>query len=148
MSHVYAFFMHTYHFFFFIFILLILICVSTFLFVPLFLSFFLSISCSMAPKRKSTPSWNPLRSGAASSFVDFALSHVRFHDEKASTDFLENFSWEAFIWNAKSFYWTFPILTFPLSSTVGVGSHCMASRSLVSLWSYRSFTPICMDLII
>ena len=34
---------------------------------------------------------------------------------------------EAFIQNTKSFYWTFPILTFPLSSTVGVGSHCVAS---------------------
>ena len=38
---------------------------------------------------------------------------------------------EAFIQNAKSFYQVFPILTFPLSSIVGVGSHCVASRSLV-----------------
>ena len=30
---------------------------------------------------------------------------------------------EAFIWNAKLFYWIFPILTFPLSPIVGVGSH-------------------------
>ena len=36
-----------------------------------------------------------------------------------------------FIQNAKSFYQIFPILTFPLSSTVGVGSYCMASWSLV-----------------
>ena len=50
-----------------------------------------------------------------------------------------------FIRNAKSFYWTFLILTLPLSSTVGVGSHCVASWSLVPLWSYRSFTPICID---
>ena len=55
---------------------------------------------------------------------------------------------EVFIWNAKSFYWIFPILTFPLSSIVGVGSHCVTSRSLVPPWSYRSFTPICMDLTI
>ena len=55
---------------------------------------------------------------------------------------------EAFIQNAKSFYRTFPILTFPLSSTVGVGSHFVASRSLIPPWSYRSFTPICTDLII
>ena len=54
----------------------------------------------------------------------------------------------AFIRNAKSFYQIFPILTFPLSSTVGVGSHCMASSSLVPLWSYKSFTPICMDSIL
>ena len=38
---------------------------------------------------------------------------------------------EAFIQNAKSFYQNFSILTFPLSSTVGFGSHCVASRSLV-----------------
>ena len=38
---------------------------------------------------------------------------------------------EAFIQNAKSFYWTFPIPIFPLSSTVGAGSHFVASRSLV-----------------
>ena len=37
----------------------------------------------------------------------------------------------AFIQNAKSFYQTFPILNFPLSSTVGVGSHFVASRSLI-----------------
>ena len=34
---------------------------------------------------------------------------------------------EAFIQNAKSSYQIFPILTYPLSSTVGVGSHCLAS---------------------
>ena len=37
---------------------------------------------------------------------------------------------KAFIQNAKSFYRIFPILTFPLSSTVRVGSHYVASRSL------------------
>ena len=54
----------------------------------------------------------------------------------------------AFIRNAKLFYWIFPILTFPLSSTVGVWSHYVASWSLVPLWSYMSFTPVCMDLTI
>ena len=53
---------------------------------------------------------------------------------------------EAFIQNSKSFYQVFPILTFPLSSIVGVGSHCVASRSLALLWSYKSFTPTCTDL--
>ena len=38
---------------------------------------------------------------------------------------------EAFIQKSKSFYQIFSILTFPLSSIVGVGSHCVASRSLV-----------------
>ena len=43
-----------------------------------------------------------------------------------------------FIRNAKSFYRTFSILTFPLSSIVGVGSHCVASRSL-SLCNHTGF---------
>ena len=44
----------------------------------------------MAPKCKSTPSQNPLRSGASSS--DPTPSHVKFRDEKAKLDFSENFS--------------------------------------------------------
>ena len=55
---------------------------------------------------------------------------------------------EAFIWNAKSFCRTSPTLTYSLSFTVGVGSHCVTSQSLVHLCLYRSFTPTCMDLII
>ena len=50
-----------------------------------------------------------------------------------------------FIRNAKLFYRTFLILTFLLSSIVGVGSHYVASRSPVLPWSYRSFTPTCTD---
>ena len=45
----------------------------------------------MAPKRKSTPSGNPLCSGASSS-SDPTPSHVQFRDGKARQDFLENFS--------------------------------------------------------
>ena len=37
----------------------------------------------------------------------------------------------AFIQNAKSSFQIFSILTFPLSSTIGVGSHCVAFKSLV-----------------
>ena len=62
--------------------------------------------------------------------------------------FQRTFLDETFIRNAKSFYWIFPILTFPLSSTIRVGSHCVASRSPVPPWSYRSFTPTCMDSIL
>ena len=36
---------------------------------------------------------------------------------------------EAFIWNAKSSYRIFPILTYPLSSIVGDRSQCVASQS-------------------
>ena len=99
-------------------------------------SFSLSfVSCSMAPKQKSTLARNPLRSGAASfsSPSDSTPSHVQFCDDKARKDFSKNFSNEAFIRNAKLFYQTFSILIFPLSSTVGVGSYYVASQSLVSL---------------
>ena len=46
----------------------------------------------MAPKRKSTSSHNPLRSGASSS-SDPTPSNIWFRDEDAQKDFLENFSW-------------------------------------------------------
>ena len=45
----------------------------------------------MAPKRKSVLSQNPLRSGASSS-SDPTPSSVQFRDEKAKSDFFENFS--------------------------------------------------------
>ena len=45
----------------------------------------------MAPKRKSTPARNPLRSSASSS-TDPSPSNVRFRDEDAFKAFLENFS--------------------------------------------------------
>ena len=59
--------------------------------------------------------------------------------------FRRTFHEAAFIRNIKSFYRIFSILTFALSSIVGVGSHYMASQSLVILWSYKSFTPTCTD---
>ena len=46
---------------------------------------------SMAPKRKSTPSQNPFHSRASTS-SDPTPSHIRFRDEDARKDFLENFS--------------------------------------------------------
>ena len=55
------------------------------------LSFSLSDSLRMATKRKTTPSRNPLRSRASSS-SDSTPFHVRFRDDKAHQDFLENFS--------------------------------------------------------
>ena len=54
---------------------------------------------------------------------------------------------EAFILNTKSSWRTSPILTYPLSFIVGVGSHCVTSRSHVHPCWFRSFTPTCMDLI-
>ena len=48
---------------------------------------------------------------------------------KPERTFWRTFIDEAFIRNAKSSYWIFPILTYPLSLTVGVGGH------FVTLWS-------------
>ena len=91
-SHAHAFFMHTYlHFF--IFLYWTVLCFSACL--SLSPSLFLVLVCSMAPKRKSTPSRNPLRSRASSSSSpsDSTPSHIRFRDDKAHKDFSKNFSW-------------------------------------------------------
>ena len=55
---------------------------------------------------------------------------------------------EVFIRNAKSFCRTSLTLTYPLSFTVRVGSHCVMSRSFVHPCWYKSSTPTCIDLII
>ena len=60
------------------------LCDGVFLFVSL------SLSPRIAPKHKTTPSWNPFHSGASSS--DPTPFHVRFRDEKALQNFSENFS--------------------------------------------------------
>ena len=89
MSNVHAFSMHTYSLFN---ILVIFELLGNFLIVFLSLPFFLfTLFVSMAPKRKSTPSWNPLRSGTSSS-SDPTLSHIRFCDDDAYKAFSEKFS--------------------------------------------------------
>ena len=89
MSHVHAFSMHMYLFSHF---LTILNCFGTFLIVSFSLPLFLlMLIVSMAPKRKSTPARNPLRSGVSSSF-DFAPFSLRFRDYDTHKAFLENFS--------------------------------------------------------
>ena len=81
--------MHTYSF---SICLLYLKLLGTFLIVFLSLPLFLfMIVVSMAPKRKSTPAWNPLYSRASSS-SDPTLSHIRFRDDDAFKAFSENFS--------------------------------------------------------
>ena len=54
-------------------------------------SFLFTLVVSMAPKRKSAPSQNPLRSRALSSSGP-TPSHIQFCDEDAQKDFSENFS--------------------------------------------------------
>ena len=90
MSHVHAFPMHTY----LLFNIFDIIDVAwdffyySFLFLPLFL---FTLVVSMAPKRKSIPARNPLRSGASSS-SNLSPSNVRFRDDDAFKEFSENFS--------------------------------------------------------
>ena len=73
-------------------ILAIFELLRAFLIVSFFsLSLLFTLVMSMAPKRKSTPSQNPLRSGASSS-SDPTPSHIRLYDEDAWKDFSENFS--------------------------------------------------------
>ena len=60
--------------------------------LSLSLSLSLSDSLHMAPKRKTTPSRNPLHSRASSSSSYSTLLHVRFRDGKAHQDFSKNFS--------------------------------------------------------
>ena len=55
---------------------------------------------------------------------------------------------KAFIQNTESSCQTSPTLTYPLSFTVGVRSHCVTSRSpVLQCWS-RSSTPTCIDWIL
>ena len=100
---------------------------------------------SMTPKRKSTPARNPLCSSASSStnpslFGSVMMMPLR-HSQRTFLDV-------AFIRNAKSFCWTLPTLTFPLSFTMGDGSHYVMSQSHVLSCLSRSFTPTCTGLII
>ena len=88
-------FMHSHAYVLSIFYILQYYVVGAFLIVSLslLLSLFLTLVCSMAHKRKSTPSRNPLCSRASSSSPsDPTPSHVKFHDEKAQSKFSENFS--------------------------------------------------------
>ena len=101
----------------------------------------------MALKHKSTPAWNPLRSDASLS-SDPSPSNVRFRDDDAFKEFLKNFSRRGFIRNAKSFCRTLLTPTFPLSFTVGDGSHYVMSRSPVLSCLSRSFTLTCTRLIV
>ena len=88
MSHVYAFFIHTYHSFLSFYIIVDWYFSAS---LSLSLSLFLSNSLRMAPKYKFAPSQNLLRFEASSS-SDPTPSHVRFCDDKACQDFSENIS--------------------------------------------------------
>ena len=83
---------HAYILYFSIY-LLYLNCVGDFLIVSFSLLVFLfTLVMSMAPKRKSTPSRNPLHSGTSSSSFDPTPSLIWFCDEDAHKAFSKNFS--------------------------------------------------------
>ena len=90
MSHVHAFPMHMYLLFNIFDIIDVAwdfsVCSSLFLLLSLF-----TLVVSMASKRKSTPTWNPFRSGASSS-SDPSPSNVWFRDDDAFKAFSKNFS--------------------------------------------------------
>ena len=128
MSHVHVFPMHMYSLFNILFIFELLWDFSNCLFLSL--SFLFMIVMSMAPKRKSTPSWNPLRSEHHLLLILLLLlfgSVMRMPERTSRRTFLD----EVFIWNAESVWRTLPTLTYPMSFTVGVGSHCVMSRAHV-----------------
>ena len=116
---------HAYiQFFFFISILLILICVGT--------SLSLSLSWLVALWHPNVSLLRP-RTLFILGHLLLILPPLTFGSvmRRPVRTSQRTFHDEAFIRNAKSFYWTFPIPIFPLSSTVGAGSHFVASRSLV-----------------
>ena len=146
MSHVHAFFMHTYQFCLYHFDIKLF---GAFLFAPLSLSLFLSLSLvALWHLNEYSPHSETLFVlGHLLLLFPLILLHLTFDSVmiKPVRTFRRTFLNAAFIQNTKSSFRIFSILTFPLSSTVGVGSHCVASRSLALMWSYMSFTPTCMD---
>ena len=111
--------------------LLYLNCFGTFLIVSLSLPLVLfTLVMSMAPKRKSTSSQNPLCFGARLLLILLLLifgSVMRMRERTSRRNFFD----KVFIRNVESFWRTSPTLTFPLSFTIGDGSHYVMSRSLV-----------------
>ena len=142
MSHVHSFPIHTYS------ISIYLNCFRAFLIVSFSLPLLLlTLVVSMAPKHKSTSAQNLLRFVASSS-SDSAPISLWFRDDDAHKHSRSIFLDTAFIQNAKSFWQTSPTLTYSMSFIVGVGSHCVTSRSHVLSCLSRSFTPTCTRLIV
>ena len=119
----------------FVSIILILNCLVLFC-MSLSLSPFFSLAlvCSMTPKHKSTPSWNPLHSRASSSSSspsNCTPSHFQFHDDKAHKEFLKNFSRRGIHSERQIVLSNFSNTDLPTVIYSRVRSHCVASRSLV-----------------
>ena len=123
--------MHTYSIFNILVIFELLWDFSNCLFVPS-LSLLFTLVVSMAPKRKSTPSQNPLRSGASSS-SDPTPSHIRIHDEDARKDFSENFSRRGVHSERRVILADFADTNLPIVIHSRDGSHYVISWLLIHL---------------
>ena len=127
MSHVHAFFMHMYY----SFLLLILILFGTSLRLSLSLSLSLfQMVCAWHPSAKLL---RPRTLFILGHLLPLTLPPFTFNSMmiKPVRTFRKTFLDVAFIWNARSFFWTSPILIYPLSFTVGVRSSFVTSRSVV-----------------
>ena len=134
----------------FIFILILILLVLFWLFFSLPLSLFLMLVASWHINKNSFRLGTLFTSGHLLLLLLLTPLLLTYGSvmRRTNQNSRKTFHDVAFIRNVKSFYQTFLILTYPLSSTVGVGSHFMASQSRALPWSYRSSTTICMDLII
>ena len=95
------------------------------------LSLFLALVCSMAPKN-SNPLCPRTLFVLGHPFLPMTLHLLMYGSViKPKRTLRRTFLDEVVIWNAKSSYWIFLILTYPLSFTVGVGGHYVTSWSLV-----------------
>ena len=111
-------------------ILLIFILFGTFSLLSLSLSFF-RLVCAWHP---STSLLHPGTFFVLGHyFLLILLLMSSFVMIKPVRTFRRTFLHATFIWNAKSSFRTFPILTYLLSFTVGVGSPFVTSRSVVPL---------------
>ena len=136
-------------------ILVIFELLGTFLIVFLSLPFFLfMLVVSMAPKRKSTPARNPLRSGASSS-SDFAPFSLWFRDDDAHKAFSENFSRQSVHSEHQVILADFADTNLPTvihsrewESLYDVPVTCPRHLSSRARAYSRSFTRTCMGLII
>ena len=105
------------------------------------------LTFSITPKRKSTPSRNPLRSGASFSSNPTPF-HVQFHDDKARQDFSENFSRRGIHSERQVILSDFSDTNLPVVIHSGGWESLCDVRSIVHSCLNMSSTPTCMDLII
>ena len=115
------------------------------LFLPLIL---FTLVVSMAPKRKSTPAWNLLRSDASSPSDPSPPSNVRFHDDDAFKAFSKNFSRQGIHSKRQVVLSAFADTNLPSIIHNRDGSHYVTSQSHVLLCLSRSFSPTCTKLIV